>query len=402
MKQNMVYIVGIMLGLLLFVGAPVAQSQTSQTYWHTSDYYSIQLNGQGSAFIGYEMNLQSISKQQTNTITLDLPYNNVTVYQVISENSSYAPCIDCVYGNTYNNYENPQFVNYSVTSLYNSTVLTLNLNKTLNQTIKNSSQTTIYIFLSTRNLAYKTLQGYQFSFKTFIDPNALIRESYVTVEVPQNMYLKNQPTYNVNYGTTSAEGSLISATSASSAAAAIPAIFYNPYQYQTNNLLPGQYFTVTGLYGTNQALLYLPEIIVAIIIVVIIILLIIFVFAKRIRRLFSSKQEDVRKNIKANFSLSRSILIGLASGFIFVIAYYALQLLSNFGGYYYNSALSILLGLLGLVICGLALFGLPYYLYSRFNKREGILAGIISIIAAIIYLLIIVYLFPPVYAIPLL
>jgi len=369
-----------------FIVPTSAQNQTSQTYWHNSDYYSIQLNGVGSGFISGEMNLQSLSKYQVNTITLSIPYTNVTIYRIISVNESYyRECIECVYPSYYNS--NPQFVNYTTTNLRNSTMLEIHLN----QPLVNNSEITLYLFFSTRNLAQKTPQGYHFSFKTIIDYNALVRDAYASVEVPQNMHLKGEPTFNISYAAESAQGKLMTATSPSTVTDLIPSLFYTPYQYHTSNLLSGESFTVTGLYGSNLVLLYAPEILIAILIAMTLILLLKFVFVSKIKKIFSMRK-------KGHFAFMRPTIVGAFSGFIFQIAYYSIQLLYTLVNsyYYYSSPLPILLILLSLVIYGLSLFGLPYYLYARFGKKEGILAGIISITASIIYFIIIFYLFPPV------
>lgn len=389
--------------LFFFVASVSAQNQTSQAYWHNSDYYSIQLNGVGSGFVSVEMNLQSISKSAVSAIVLSIPYPNVTIYRVISMNGSYYsgcggnyPCPaygSSAYPSIYPYYNNtPQFINYTTANLANSTTLTLYLNRPL----LNNSQTTIYLFFSTKSLAQKTFQGYQFSFKTIIDNNALIRDAYASVEVPQNMYLKGKQSFNISYATESAQGALISATSPSAVGALLPALFYGGYQYQASDLLAGEYFTVSGVYGSNRVLLYLPEIFIAVVIIVMVAVLIQFVLVSKIKRIFSiRKSGGVRK--MGDFTFTRPILVGAFSGFIFQIVYYAFQALyglANFS-YYYNSPLPILFALLGLIVYGLALFGLPYYLYSRFNKKEGVLAGLISIMASIIYFIILLYLLQP-------
>jgi len=54
----------------------------------------------------------------------------------------------------------------------------------------------------------------------------------------------------------------------------------------------------------------------------------------------------------------------------------------------------ILFFLLSLIISLIALFGLPYYLFSRYNKAEGVVSAVISIITALILLIVISMLFP--------
>ncbi len=378
-----------LMALLLLATTASAQNQT-QNYWHTSDYYSVQLNGAGDAFVGEQITLQSISNNPINTITLVIPYTDVTLYQVIGENATYfyPRCLDCGSGSDYGN---AYFVNYSVSHNYNSTLITLKLNKPL----QNSSQTMIYLFYSARGVSQKVLQGYSFSFKTATDPNALIRQTYASVEIPQNMYLKGEPSYNITYQASTAQSSVIGATSALSVAAALPNIFYyGQYQYQASNLLPGEFFTITGLFGTNQILLYLPEILLGIVVTIAIILLFKVFLWSKLKKMFTAKA-------KSSFTFARPLLAGAVSGFLFQIVYYAVQVMLDFANsYYYNSSLTILLSLLSIVLAGAALLGLPYCLYIKFGKKEGVLAAIIGIVFAIIYSLIIVLLFPPTQFLP--
>lgn len=377
--------------LLLLAASVSAQSQT-QNYWHTSDYYSVQLNGAGDAFVSEQVTLQSISNHPVNVITLVIPYLGATLYQVIGENASSSPyyypqCIGCM-----QNYNVPYFINYSVSHTFNSTILRLNLNEPL----ENSSQTTIYLFFSAPGVSQKVFQGHSFSFKTTTDPNALIREAYASVEIPQNMNLKGEPSFNITYQASEAQSSVIGATSALTVASALPSIFYyGQYQYQASNLLPGEFFTINGLFGTNLILLYLPEILVGIIIAIAIILLFKILLWPKLRKMFTIKA-------KGNFTLARPTLAGAVSGFLFQVTYYAVQVLyavAN-GYYYYNSPLAILLFLLSFVVVTVALLGLPYQLYTKFGKREGVLAGIASIVFAIVYSVIILLLLPPRMVVP--
>jgi hypothetical protein len=293
-------------------------------------------------------------------------------------------CIDCGY---YNNYI--QFVNYTTAKTGNSTQITI----FLNQPLTNNSETTLYLFFSTAGIAHKTTQGYQFSFKTIIDPNALVRESYASVYVPENMYLKGEPSFNISYSKVSAaEGTVMSTTSPSDIGGAINSLFYySSYQYHSSNLLPGEYFTITGLYGKSELLLYLPEIVIAIAVIIIIVLAFKFILWSRIKRLFSAKAKTNAS--KKGFNPGKALWVGVASGVLFQIAFFGmagLYSIANFS-YYYNNPLPILFALLGAVVCILALFGLPYYLCYRFSKKEGVLAGIIAIIASILILMAIFY-----------
>jgi hypothetical protein len=379
-------LLGVLLVLsYLVASAGAAASTSAQTYWHTSDYYSIQFDGIGNGFISADLNLQGISTTPVNTLTLDIPYPNVIIYQIISENASnYGPCYGCVepYYNNYNS--NPQFVNYTTTAVGSSTLLTLHLK----QPLVNNSQAVIYLFYSVRGLAQKTFQGYQFTFDGIIDNSALIQNAYASVQVPENMYLQGKPTLNVNYSAGAGLGAFSAATSAASAAALIAPIFSYSYQYHSSDLLPGEYFSISGLYGKSQALLYIWDIVAGIIIVVVVILLVRFFIGRRIKLVFSKKTQG-------RFGLARPLLTGILSGFLFEVAYYGIEALFSFlnSQYYYNSPLQILVILLALVTLGLSLFGLPLYLGRKYGWKEGAIAAIVSLVAAVIYSIIIIALF---------
>ncbi len=386
-------LIGMLLALSIFAVTVGAQSQSAQTYWHTSDYYTIQMDGIGNGFVSAEMNLQSISTTPVSNITLEIPYSNVTVYRVVSSYQVYQPCPYCAYPQYYYN-NTLKFDNYTTTSSGNSTILRIKLGRQL----VNNSQQIVYLFFSKRGLAQKNFQGYSFQFRTIIDNNALIQEAYASVQVPDNMYLKGKPKFNETFSASSAIGALSAATSATALQTVVPALLTYPYyysQYHASNLLPGEYFTVSGLYGSSQILLYLPEIVLAIIILIVAVLLFRAFLWQRIKRLFSSKGTNPTKK---DFSMARATLVGMLSGFVFLLVYYGLRVLWSllqYSYYYYSSPLSILLLLISLIISGFALFGLPYRLCYKVNKREGIAAGIISVIASIIYLIVIISLLSP-------
>jgi hypothetical protein len=405
MSTKTMSFVGILSVLVALMTCVAAQSGGSlQSYWHDSDYYAIQLDGIGNAFVSVQMNLQSISSQSVGSIKLDIPYPNVTIYRVIGENgiNYMRPCDDgyssrCGYQYPYYDYGNPEFLNYTTVTSGNMTEMTLFLNTPLT----NSSQTRIYFFFSARNVAENDAQGYQFSFRTITDPHALIRNAYANVEVPSDMYLKDKSSFSITYDASAELMALPTMGSASSVISKIDSIFYGPYQYSTTNLLPFEYFTIAGRYGSSLLLLYLPEILFAIAAAAVIFALVIkySLLSRIIDRFSKAKKKAPVLKKKTGFDLMRTILAGMISGFVFQIAYFGVAFMYsvlNVGSYYYsyNSPLPILLGLLSLIIYVFALFGLPYRLYAKFNKNEGIVAGVISIAASVFFYLVIMLLFP--------
>jgi hypothetical protein len=67
--------------------------------------------------------------------------------------------------------------------------------------------------------------------------------------------------------------------------------------------------------------------------------------------------------------------------------YYLLNIIFQ-NGYYYSSAISgITLLVINAVFVILAIFGLPYYLYSQYSRSEGIVAAIISLVLSLLLLI---------------
>jgi len=370
-----------------------ANTQAKASYWHSSDGYVIELNSVGDAFVGEQISLESLSMYGTNSILLEIPYAEVTVYKLVEMVNTDYYCPPGTYCTTTDVYPYPgassQFVNYTTSTTGSSTLI----NIYLNQPLTNSSVKTLYLFFSARNVAEKTFQGYEFSFKTVIDRKTLIREAYANVEVPQDMYIKGKAsTYSYSYSM----GEALSATTAVDVASAARSLFRYPgqYQYQTSNLLPGEYFLVGGLYGSSTILLYLPEILAVILLVVAVALLLKFLLLPKLNGLRSILV--VNKNKKSSFSFLRVLLVSAASGFLFLVAFFLMLIVYgaiSYGYYYSSSPLPLLFVLLGVVICGIALFGLPYYLYANFSKKEGFAAGVLSIVAAIVFLILLIYFF---------
>jgi hypothetical protein len=204
------------------------------------------------------------------------------------------------------------------------------------------------------------------------------------------MELKGKPKFNIDYSP-----SMLATSSNTAKEMVSTMIRYTNYggQYSAQNLLPGESFTVTGLYGDNVFLMYLYEI-AAGIIVLIIFLAIFFLFIySRVRGMFERRGEGETMRRRSGFSFGRALIVGMFSGFIFVFIFFVLTFLSGFMysgyGYSYQPMMSILFLLLYGIILVVSLFGLPYYLYSRHSKSEGVAAGIVAIISALVILFLI-------------
>jgi hypothetical protein len=373
-------------------------------YWHSNDYYNVELSGNGNAFVVATITLESLTDKNVSSIALEIPNYNVQIYKLVQNGGYYYNPIDRCGGDyrcgpSYPIYYDPEFLNYTVENLASSTVLNIDLAHSLMPT----QQNTIYLVYSAPRISKETFQGFEFNFKTAQDPNALIRYVSASVSVPENMELKGKPKFDVNYRTSDVMAA-ISSGSASKMVESIryPGPYYGSGQYSAQNLMPGESFTISGLYGSNFWLLYIQEILWGLVVIIIILFAFYFFLMRRVRKIFEKRFEGGEARRRSEFSLGRALLTGMMSGFLFVVAYFVLTFLSAFiyqGPYlYYQPVTPILFLLLEAGVLILSLFGLPYWIGRR-NRSEGIVAGIVSIITAFALLLVISMVFetePPI------
>ncbi len=380
----------VLLATILLFSSQIVLAAPSNLYWHSNDYYDIELNGIGNAFVVGSVSLEALTQQPVNTITLEIPYTGVTVYKLLQNGGYYyppcfnipcqnGPCMPCN-----QQYQPSAFLNYSTQTLSDSTILTINLA----YPVQNDTATNLYLIFSTRSVAQKTFQGYQFDFKTVEDPNALIRSLSADVVVPQNMYLKGKPSFDIQYKPSELAAQALKSTNAESFVQAYP-IRYGGGQFTANNLQPGESFTISGLYGDNLVLLYAQEIGLAAVGVIVLAILVKYYLGDKMRGMFAKRESEERIGIRrtSEFSFARAILAGFISSLIFIAVYYLLNIIFQ-NGYYYNSAISgITLLVINAVFVILSIFGLPYYLYSQYSRSEGIVAAIISLVLSFLLLI---------------
>lgn len=374
---------------LLMLANPIFAQE--QTYWHSNDYYNIELSGSGNAFVVANINLESLSEKEVSSLTLQIPYTKVQIYKLAQEGGYwYPPCRGvCPYYEP--KYYEPSFLNYTTETLADSTLIRMNLT----YPIANNSQTNIYLIFSTPRIAKETFQGFEFKFRTVQDNNALTRYVGASITVPQNMELKGKPSFKIDYSPSELAASRVSSAKEFVSMIRYP---YGGYQYSAQNLLPGESFTITGLYGENVFLLYLYEIIIGIAGLAIFLCLFYLFLYRKIRRMFIRRGEVEEVRRRPSFSFGRALVTGAFSGFIFVLTFFLLtyisSLISNGYYYWYQPTMQILFFLLDGIILLIALFGLPYYLYSRYSRSEGIVSAVISIITALLLLVVVSMLFP--------
>ena len=384
--------VTVLITTILLFSSQIVLAAPSNLYWHSYDYYSIELSGSGNAFVVGTISLEALTQQQVSTITLEIPYTGITVYKLLQNGRYYyQPCvqpsscpagINCCYNQQV--YEPSAFLNYSTQTLSDSTILTINLA----YPVQNDTDTTLYLIFSTKTIAQKTFQGFQFNFKTVQDPNALIRSLSANVVVPENMYLKGKPNFNIQYKPSEIASQALTATNAESFVQAYR-IPYGGGQFTANNLQPGESFTISGLYGDNLILLYAQEIGLAVVGVIVLAVLVKYYLGDKVRGMFAKRESEERIGSRrtSEFSFARALLVGFISSLIFIAVYYLLNVIFQ-NGYYYGGMISgVTILVINAVFVILSIFGLPYYLYSQYSRTEGILAAIISLILSFLLLI---------------
>lgn len=399
MKKSFIIFV---LTFLVLIPQVYAQQNT---YWHTSDRYGVELDGEGDAFVVAVLTFEGLQQGVSlNTVNLEIPGTRISVYKAIQVPYSY-------YGGYYpSQQQNADFITYTLTPLSDSTLITLNLKTP----IQPNQQTTVVLIYQTQDIATRSLQGLDFQFQTIKDPNAIIRDVGANVYVPKNMELKGSAKFDIQYKPSGFAAQTAGATALTTTDVSryISPYYNRPTQYSAQNLDPNESFTVTGTYGDNAVLLYTYEILGTIIVLVVLA----WVFRRfglvsRIRMTFKPKTTTqqraqapraVAPSPKIEFSWMRVIISGGGSGFLYVIAalltQFIFSLLQNIG--YQFQLLAIVLVIVLFIVPLMALFLPAIYLAKNYSWKEGILTFIIAIVTAIalLYLVSLIYpIFRPTY-----
>lgn len=389
--------------MLLMVMSPVLAID----YWHSSDTYTIELDGEGDAFIVAEMQFELISEENISEITLEIPGSNVEVYKIIQYMYPY-------YGGTrttsqprpggapstyYDDIAYPEpkstieFLDYEK-EVYSDFVI-LNIKLKRNLTLK--QQGNIAIVYQTNAIGKETFQGIEFKFETIKDINSVIRFAGANIIVPGDMTLKGKPEFDIDYKPSYLARQFQTETADVGAALATAGLMsnYKAYtpprsnrvHYSVNNIDPGESFTIKGLYGDNSYLLYIWEFLATIAIVIMFLFFAkSFRLWKKIKDLFSPKIH-FKKN---GFSLERSLGMGLISGLFFSISFIFVTILSGITSnlpYAIREILQLMTTLLAVLLIGASLFLPMFYSFKR-QGIKGVLGSAITALTTIIIFLV--------------
>jgi len=79
--MNLQHILTVTLLAMLVVptGATAMHSSQEADYWHVNDRYTVELDGEGEAFMVADMTLQGVSEGERDTVTLEIRSRTATV-----------------------------------------------------------------------------------------------------------------------------------------------------------------------------------------------------------------------------------------------------------------------------------------------------------------------------------
>ena len=383
--------------------APAAGAQ--ELYWHNQDSYSVELDGEGDAFVVASMTFEGISAStNVSSVNLEIPGRSVRVYKVIQTPAYY-----------YGGYAAPdmagnpaQFLEYTLTPLSRSTQITI----LLKTPIQPNTQTAINIIYQTQDVASPTFQGLEFNFETIKDPVSTVRASGANIFVPQEMELKGKPRINVQYLPSDIIGSAATKSAAEMSSQIYPYYRYPSYQYSARNLDPGESFTVSGLYGSSTLLLYFWEIVAAAAVAAAVTAAFLyFRLDRRIRSLFGQTDNQAKARPErrqaptaqapslGGLSMQRTLIMGIVTAFLYTLASFFSQFIFSLANMLFSgstpymlSIVIVLVAMFGIPV--IALFGPPYYMHRRYGWKEGLM----TFVFAVLFIALLLILMAPLYS----
>lgn len=400
--RNQSALTAFMLVAMLIAFASGASAQ--ELYWHTQDGYSVELDGEGDAFVLATMTFEGIQAgTNLSEVSLEIPGRNIRIYKVLqSPYYRYGgyPMEEKAYSGT-------EFLEYELTPLSASTQMIVHLKTP----IKPNTQTSISIIYQTQEIATPAFQGLEFRFETIKDSSATIRNAGANVYVPQEMVLKGKPEMETQY-LPSALAGYSETMAAPDLSRQIYPYYPRSYQYNVKNLDPSESFIVSGLYGESSFMLYFWEYAGTVIVIIVILIAAKYLgLVTRIRQLFAAKpgkaapkarhvvekkpqpaQASPAQRPQFAFSMERPLIMGMVTAFLYMVASFLTQIIYSAlesGGYtYYNNAFfipwMILMFLIMFALPILALFGPAVYISKKYGWKEGLLTFIFGLVFTLV------------------
>lgn len=422
--------------LMLSAFLPLSSAKTSESYFHSNDYYVVSFDGEGDAIVSAKLVIDNFTDKRISNIDLELPgtaklfkavlepyyspyYGGYVLPEPNLENSDIAP--------EYRNEWNAEKIDFSYDFTSTATILHL----TLPHSIEPNSKAAVVLLYKVSRYAEKDLLGTSsFDFKTIIDKKAsLIQNVRVAVNVQEGLFLKGG-TSNVEYKPDFFGSAAVSKMSSAEVSSSYYRDYSSAIEYSQGaivknafNLDPFESFHVKGQYSENWLLLFLGDIILWIIILGIIGLIakkILFPHSEERKEIFDEpkfrekgKDKLIQKPVQSiqlngNNGSNSGLIVG--TGFFSALAiigywwFFALIMpMLGWSNYSLTGLLVLMFFLLGIALTLLLLIAPPIY----FGKKKGFSTGLWIAISSILWLfalaiisLIIIALLTPSYAYP--
>jgi hypothetical protein len=219
-----------------------------QNYWHDSDRYIVEMDGEGDATVLAYISLQNIGTESIKSVTLEIP-NERSMIHYITEDGY----------NVYGYGEMAGGINvidsYSIQRLSDSVLVKIDLTSPLEQ---NGRRSLILVYTTPEVAKKDIIERFHINFKTIKDSSSFVRDVYVSLSPPPDYYLKGfegKVDYKPSF--------VLKSLQAGNMESARMGIDYikNAEGKHFTNLDPGESAVVTGVYSEYWWTLYYFEII---------------------------------------------------------------------------------------------------------------------------------------------
>ncbi|MEW6295317.1 MAG: hypothetical protein AB1467_03395 [Candidatus Diapherotrites archaeon] len=421
----------ILLLVLILILSPLVSAKTSSSYFHSNDYYVVTFDGEGDAIVSAKLVIDNFTDSSIKKFDLEIP-GRAKIYKAVLEPYGY-PYPVPLYGAEQiiekpvapDYYPYPQYQNQKIDFTYDYTSDSTLVHLELPYSIQPNSQAAIVLLYKILGYAEKDFLGtFNFDFKTVVDNKAaLIQNVRVAVNVQEGLYLKGgqaKVEYKPEFFGSGAVSKMASAEVSSS--------YYRDYsqaiEYSqgeivktASNLDPFESFHLKGSYSDNWLLLFLGDIALWIIILIVIgftakNLILSKIFWGREEKQFFEPKRTAREKRELRGEEEKGIgfiaLVGFLSalGIIAFWWFYAVIVSALFSivGYMNPALIGLLFFLIGLIVSGALLIGLPIY----YGNRKGFGFGAMILMSTVLWLLVLAVvsliivgiLAPPIYAYP--
>jgi len=345
--------------------------------YHTSDSYIVIFDKEGDAIVNSRFAINNATEKLLNKITLELPKGS-QLFRAVLEPSAYTMVAGAEKNRT-------QYITYTSTEAADTTIYTLNLPWDLAAW---DNAEVIMLYKVPRLAQKDSLGNYSFTFQSVID-QAGSGVNYVKVAIgtDKDFILKG--------GAANADYSLemYELNAAELALSDLDSSLYNNYSQNLssvkapmvvtkNNLGAFEKYEISGSYGGNALMLYIPEIV-----ILAAVLIVVFLLLRKFRNFLISGIGAIRRRglvFSGVGDFKLSVIVGFIAGLLINIFWYLypffLEYIQSLP--YSNEKELLLLNMIifGFLVSGFLLLAPAAY----FGKQRGVVTGILIVGATII------------------